>query len=206
MSNEQLHEITLPLGDIQDLFTDPEPGSDRYVSGMDYLYSEVRVHTRVLKQPDRYKVTIELPREKITEGLQERTSAKIERYCKFKAEQSHKELIVLRHQGFEALRRSIWVALICVVLGIGATAWSQSGINNVLEAVLLFITAFCVLGAGWVAVWMPFEYFLYDGWPFQHDMRVYNQLAGADIVIKAHEDEVSEHVGDTKVVQSSSLS
>jgi len=206
MSEDQLREITLPLDDIQELFADPEPDSDRFVSGMDYLYSEVRAQRRALKQSDRYMVTIELPRDKITEGLQERTSAKIKRYCKFKAEQSHKELIVLRHQGIEALRRSIWVALICVVLGIGATAWSQSGINNVLEAVLLFITAFCVLGAGWVAVWMPFEYFLYDGWPFQHDMRVYNQLAGADIVIKAHEDEVSEHVGDTKVVQSSSLS
>ncbi len=71
MSKEQLHEITLHLDEIQDLFADPEPGSDRYVSGMDYLYSEVRVHTRVLKQPDRYKLTIELPREKITEGLLE---------------------------------------------------------------------------------------------------------------------------------------
>ncbi len=206
MSVEHLREITLPLNDIQELFADPEPGSDRFVSGMDYLYGEVRAQRRVLKQSDRYKVTIELPREKITEGLQERTSAKIHRYCKFKAEQSHKELIVLRHQGIEALRRSIWVALICVVLGIAATAWSQSGINSVLEAVLLFIVAFCVLGAGWVAVWMPFEYFLYDGWPFQHDMRVYNQIADADIVIKAHKGEVLEHVDDTEVVQGSSLS
>jgi hypothetical protein len=206
MSEDQLREITLPLDDIQELFADPEPDSDRFVSGMDYLYGEVRAQRRVLKHSDRYKVTIDLPRDKITEGLQERTSVKIKRYCKFKAEQSHKELIVLRHQGFEALRRSIWIALICVVLGIGATAWSQSGINSILEAVLLFITAFCVLGAGWVAVWMPFEYFLYDGWPFQHDMRVYNKLADANIVIKAHEGEVSEHVGDTKVVQGTSLS
>lgn len=206
MSEEQLHEITLPLDDIQELFADPEPGSDRYVSGMDYLYGEVRVHTRVLKQPARYKVTIEFPREKITEGLLETTSTKIKRYCKFKAEQSHKELIVLRHQGLDALRRSIWVALISVVLGIGATAWSQSGINSLLEAVLLFITAFCVLGAGWVAVWMPFEYFLYDGWPFQQDMRVYNQIADADIVIREHEGEVSAHGQDTEVVQGSSLS
>ena len=206
MSEEQLREITLPLDDIQDLFADPEPGSDRFVSGMDYLYGEVRVHTRVLKQPDKYRVTIELPREKITEDLLERTRAKIHRYCKFKAEQSHKEVIVMRHQGLDALRRSIWVALICVVLGMGATAWSQSGINSVLEAVLLFIVAFCVLGAGWVAVWMPFEYFLYDAWPFQLDKRVYNLIADAEIVIKESEGEVSEHVGDTEVVQGSSLS
>src|SRR5712691_831082 len=110
MSKQQLHEITVPLDDIQELFADPEPGSDRFISGMDYLYGEVRAQRRVLKQSDRYKVTIDLPREKITEGLQERTSAKIKRYCQFKAEQSHKELIVLRHQGIEALRRSIWVA------------------------------------------------------------------------------------------------
>jgi hypothetical protein len=92
MSKEQLHEITLPLDDIQDLFADPEPGSDRFVSGMDYIYGEVRVQRKVLKQSNSYKMTIELPREKITEGLQERTSEKIKRYCKFKAEQSHKEL------------------------------------------------------------------------------------------------------------------
>jgi len=206
MSEEQLREITLPLDDIQDLFADPEPGSDRFVSGMDYLYSEVRVHTRVLKRPDKYRVTIELPREKITEDLLERTREKIHRYCKFKAEQSHKEVIVMRHQGLDALRRSIWIALICVVLGMGATAWSQSGINSVLEAILLFITAFCVLGAGWVAVWMPFEYFLYDAWPFQLDKRVYSLIADAEIVIKESKGEVSEHVGDTKVVQGSSLS
>ena len=206
MSKEQLHEITLHLDEIQDLFADPEPGSDRYVSGMDYLYSEVRVHTRVLKQPDKYKVTIELPREKITEGLLERTRAKIKRYCQFKAEQSHKDLIVLRLQGLDALRRSIWVALICVVLGIIATAWSQSGINSVLEAVLLFIVAFCVLGAGWVAVWMPFEYFLYDGWPFQQNIRIYNQIADADVMIKARESEVSAQVKGKEALQSSNLS
>jgi hypothetical protein len=206
MRKEQLHEITVPLDDIQDLFADPEPGSDRYVSGIDSIYRKVRVHTRVLKRPDdRYKVTIELPREKITEGLLERTSAKMKRYCQFKADQSQKELIVLRHQGLDALRRSIWVALICVVLGIGATAWSQSGINSVLEAVLLFIVAFCVLGAGWVAVWMPFEYFLYDGWPFQQDMRVYNLMADADLVIKERAGEVSAPLADSEVVQGQRL-
>ncbi len=206
MSQEQLHEVTLHLDDIQDLFADPEPGSDRYVSGIDYLYSKVRVHTRVLRQPDhRYKVTIELPREKITEGLLENTREKIKRYCQFKAEQSQNDLVVLRHQGLDSLRRSIWIALISVVLGIGASAYSQAGINSVLEAILLFIVAFCVLGAGWVAVWMPFEYFLYDGWPFQLDMRVYHQIADADLVIKERAGEVQAPPAGSEVVQGQSL-
>ncbi|MGZ3611786.1 MAG: hypothetical protein ACXVBU_17180 [Ktedonobacteraceae bacterium] len=190
MSKEPLHEITVPLNNIQDLFADPDPGSDRFVSGIGSIYSEIRVHTRVYKQPEKYKVTIELPREKITEGLLENTSEKIKRYCQFKDEQSHRELIVLRHQGLDALRRSIWVVLISIGLGIPATTLSQSGINGILEGVLLFIALFCALGAGWVAVWMPFEYFLYDGWPFQQDMRVYKQMADADLVIKERSGEV----------------
>lgn len=206
MSKEQLHEITLPLDDIQDLFADPEPGSDRFVSGIDYLYGEVRVHTRLLRQPDSYRVTIELPRGKITEGLQEETSAKIKRYCQFKAGQSRNELVVLRHQGLDALRRSIWVVVICAVLGTIATLLSQSGIQNALQALFLFIAAFCVLGAGWVALWMPFEYFLYDGWPFQNDIRVYNQIADADIVIRERESVAPAQVKDTEAVESSNLS
>jgi hypothetical protein len=206
VSKEQFHEILLPLDDIQDLFADPEPGTERFVSGMDYLYGEVRVHTRVHTPPHRYKVTIELPREKITEDLLEKTSTKIQRYCQFKAEQNRKDLRVLRLQGWDALRRSLWVALIAVVLGIGVTAYSQSGVNNVLEAVLLFIAAFCVLGAGWVALWMPFEYFLYDGWPFQQNMRIYHQIAEADLVISERGGEVSGNVGNTEVAQGSSLS
>jgi hypothetical protein len=201
MSKEQLHEVSLHLDDIQDLFTDPEPGSDRFVSGIDSIYSEVRVHTRLLKRLDSYKVIIELPPEKITEDLLENTREKIKRYCQFKAGQSHQELIVLRHQGLDALRRSIWLALVCAVLGGIATAVSQSGVHSVLEAVLLFIVAFCVLGAGWVAVWMPFEYFLYDGWPFQQQMRVYRQIAGAELVIRGQAGAVSAPLVDKKVVQ-----
>jgi hypothetical protein len=201
MSKEQLHEVTLHLDDIQDLFADPEPGSDRFVSGIESIYSEVRVHTRLHKRLDSYKIIIELPREKITEGLLESTREKIKRYCQFKVGQNHKELIVLRHQGLDALRRSIWLALVCAVLGGIATAFSQSGIHSVLEAVLLFIVAFCVLGAGWVAVWMPFEYFLYDGWPFQQQMRVYQQIADADLVIKERAGEVSAPLTVREVAQ-----
>lgn len=206
MGRERFHEILLPLDDIQDLFVDPEPGSDRYVSGMDYIYGEVRVHTRVHSLSHSYKVTIELPREKITEGILENTRTRIKRFCQFKAEQNHKDLRVLRLQGWDSLRRSLWVALIAVVLGMGATAYSQSGVNSILQAVLLFIVGFCVLGAGWVAVWMPFETFLYDGWPFQQNMRIYQQIADAEIVIKPRESEDAKHLEGAESVQSSSLS
>jgi len=59
-----------------------------------------------------------------------------------------------------------------------------------------FLTVFY----SWVAVWMPFEYFLYDGWPFQQNMRIYHQIANADIVIKKRLEEVSTHLGVREVV------
>ena len=184
MSKEQFHEITVPLDDIQELFADPEPGSDRFVSGMDYLYSEVRVHTRVLKQPHKYKVTIELPQEKITEGLLERTRAKMKRYCQFKVEQSHKELIALHHQGVATLWIGLLVMVICLVLAFAFTLMAQSGMNKILEVAFQVIATLFVLSAGWVALWEPSEIFLYDWWPFRQDMRIYNKIADADLVIR----------------------
>ena len=109
MSKQQLHEITLPLADIQDLFADPEPGSGRYVSGIEYLYSECKTYKRLAT----FKITIELPKEKITAGLVENTREKIKGYCRFKIEQNRKELIALRHERSYALWVGLTVLVVC---------------------------------------------------------------------------------------------
>jgi len=183
MSTEQLRDVTVRLDDVQDFFVDPDPGSDRYVSGMEELYRAVKIHTRVLTRPDKYQVRIELPLEKITDGLVEDLSAKIRRYCQFKAEESHQELLVLRHQGVDSVRVGVFVLVPSLVLGIICTWLSQSGINSVLQAMFLVVAVVFILSAGWVALWMPAEFFLYDTWPFQQDMRVYQQIAQADMMI-----------------------
>ena len=183
MRTEQLRDVTVRLDDVRDFFVDPDPGSDRYVSGMEELYRAVKVHTRVLTRPDKYQVTIALPVEKITDGLQEDLSAKIKRYCQFKAEESHQDLLVLRHQGVDSVRVGVFVLVPSLVLGIICTWLSQSGINSVLQAIFLVVAVVFILSAGWVALWMPAELFLYDTWPFQQDMRVYQQIADAHIVI-----------------------
>jgi hypothetical protein len=183
MRTKQVREVKLPLDDIGDLFVDPEPDSDRYVSGIEELYRAVKTQTSLFKKPDTYQVTIELPLEKITDGLAEEISAKIKRYCQFKAEESHQNLLVLRHQGWDSVRISVFVLIPCLILGVTSTWLSQRGINSVLEAVFLVVAVVFILSAGWVALWMPAEFFLYDTWPFQQDMRVYQQIADAHIVI-----------------------
>jgi hypothetical protein len=196
MSTEQVREVTVRLEDAQDLFAEPDPGSDRSVSGMEELYRAVKVQTRVLLQrPHPYRVTIELPSEKITDGLAEDLSARMKRYCQFQAEQSRQDLQVLRHQGVDSLWMGSFVLLPGLVLGVLCTWLSQSGINGLLQAVFFVLAMVFILSAGWVALWMPAEFFLYDTWPFQLDMRVYQQLADADMVISERYEEAAPEEG-----------
>jgi hypothetical protein len=183
MNTEQLRTVTVRLDEVNDLFVDPDPGSDRFVSGIEEFYRVVRTQTSVLKQPNMYQVTIELPHEQITDGLADEISAKIKRYCQFKAEESQQNLLALRRQGWDSVRVSVFVLVPCLILGALYFWLSQRGINSVLEAVFLLAVVTFILSAGWVALWMPAEYFLYDTWPFQQDMRVYQQMAEAELMI-----------------------
>ena len=189
MSTEQTRAVRVRLDDVEDLFVDPETGADRYVTGIEELYRAVKVHTRVLKRPEKYQVTIELPLVKITDGLADEMSLKIKRYCQFKAEESHQNLMVLRHQGLDSVWVSVVALIPCLILGAIYLWLSQRGINSVLEAVFLLVTLAFILSVGWVALWMPAEYFLYDTWPFQQDMRVYQQMAEAELVIRERPEE-----------------
>ena len=54
------------------------------------------------------------------------------------------------------------------------------------------IATFFALSAGWVALWFPAEYFLYDPWPLKQDVRVYQQMAHADVIISARDADAAE--------------
>lgn len=182
MSEEHFHELVLYLDDIQYLFTEPEPDSDMYVSGIDYLYSEIKIYTR----HDRFAVTIALPQEKMREDLGERTREKIKRYCHFKIRENEKDLLAQRHERSNALKVGLFVLVVGLVLAGIFTFIGQSGINTILAAICVIIGQGFVI-AGWVAMWQPAELLLYDWWPYRRDIRIYEQIADANIVIKAGE-------------------
>src|SRR2546421_5101294 len=166
MSKEQLREITIHLNGIQDLFADPEPGSDRYVSGMDYLYREINTYSLREKFREKLKVRIELPREQITEGLLERTRQKMKLYCQFKIEENQKALIALRHQGIASLWVGLTVLAICLVLAGMFSLVAKLGGNNILFA-FFAIPAGGFFIAGWGGIWEPAQIFFFDLGPFR---------------------------------------
>ena len=179
MHTELFHQITLPLDDIRYLFADPEPGADMFVSGIDYLYSEVKTYSRRAK----FKVTIELPQNHITEGLGERTRQKLKRFCHFKIEENQRELVALHRQGVASLWVGLAVLAICVALAFALTLVAQSGADKILGALLQIVAVLFAASAGWVALWQPAEIFLYDWWPYRQDMRIYGQIADAEVAI-----------------------
>jgi hypothetical protein len=196
MSAKPTRAVTVRLDDVDELFAEPEIGAERYVSGIEELYRAVKTQTRVFKQPRSYQVTIELPLEKITDGLAEEVSAKIKRYCQFKIEESQQGLKTLRLQGLDSVRVGVLVLLPCLILGVLCTWLAQTGIHNVLQALVIVVAAIFILSAGWVALWMPAEFFLYDTWPFQQDMRVYQQIADTELAIRKRREEAS--AGDSR--------
>lgn len=194
MRTRPVRDVTVRLSDAQDFLEEPaDLGADRAVSGIEELYRAIKMRTRALIQrPGAYRVTIELPRDKVTDGLQLDMRAQIQRYCRVQIEQRRQDLRILRQQAIDSLWRSLIVLALCLVLGGLATWLSQSGGHGFLRALVTAIATFFALSAGWVALWFPAEYFLYDPLPLRQDVRVYQQMAQVDVVISARGADAAE--------------
>ncbi|HEY8324896.1 MAG TPA: hypothetical protein VIG77_10425 [Ktedonobacterales bacterium] len=194
MRTRPVRDIIVRLSDVQDFLEEPANlGADRAEPGIEELYRAIKTHTRALIQrPGAYRVVIELPPDKITDSLQLDMRALIQRYCKVQTEQRRQDLRILRQQAIDSLWRSLIVLALCLVLGGLATWLSQSGGHGFLRALVTAIATFFALSAGWVALWFPAEYFLYDPLPLKQDVRVYQQMANADVVISARDTGAAE--------------
>ena len=82
MNDAREYEATLPLEDIRYLFATPEPDpfslAELDVSGIDYLMSDL---TGRRKLPERIRLTLVLPPEKIEADLEQKVSAALKRCC-----------------------------------------------------------------------------------------------------------------------------
>jgi hypothetical protein len=193
METRPVRDVAVRLSDVNDFFVERDLGPYHTVSGIEELYRAVKVHTRVLMQrPGAYRVTLQLPHDKITEGLEADIRARIQQHCQFQTEQRRQDLQILRQQGIDSLWLSLFVLPPCLVLAVLATWLSQSGVHGFLQAALIVAATLFVVSAGWVALWFPVEYFFYDPWPLKQDVRVYQQMANADVVISERRADVTE--------------
>jgi hypothetical protein len=77
-------------------------------------------------------------------------------------------------------RVSLIIGVTFLGLAISIAEWAASRISNLHYATL--VEESVVIG-GWVALWQPINIFLYDWWPIRRLVKLYDRLAGAEVVL-----------------------
>jgi hypothetical protein len=174
-SNAHVHRLALRVREIAQLFNsmdptpflnkDLDPGANTFIESWASVYSS----------RSRFHITIHLelwpedgdPTKMLTEAIHNHFS--------YKAEQTRKSLKHLLLQGRMSFAIGIVFVSLCLL---GANAISRLGDNAGYIIARESLTI-----AGWVAMWRPMQIFLYDWWPLQKQIHLYQRLGHAHIQV-----------------------
>jgi len=162
--------VDLRLRTIEDFFNVPDidPLSDWFdvyslTSGIEFVVNEIGDEPRVTH----VDVTIHMPAEAITEGLQERVRAGIDTYCDARLraveQAAHKD----RSRG--------WLMMAFSVVAVFVLIWSAQQLTGTGES-LLGVAAEGLSIAAWVLLWHPLQELVFDRWTHRLDRRALRTL------------------------------
>ena len=97
------------------------------------------------------------------------TSEAIHAFFRRQSSMSRRELRTLMRRGRINLFIGIVFLSLCVLAGDTAARTLGASLGAIIQHGLMI--------AGWVAMWLPMEIFLYDWWPLIADRRLYDRLA-----------------------------
>lgn len=161
--------------DIMEMFNtyDPSPFMEKDLDddAVNYIVSSYKE----LKQKNKVRLVIHIPRsqkEKITE---DEIKFAIHNFFSY---QAHVTRITLK-QKFAEARDTMIIALIfltvCLII---------KNVFLISSNILYNILAEGLTITGWVAMWKPLSLLLYDWRPIARDLKMYEKLASAEILIK----------------------
>ncbi|MGL4647898.1 MAG: hypothetical protein ACRC1H_00715 [Caldilineaceae bacterium] len=170
--------LELHLNTIRDLFVAPDgdPFDPNFsdVSGVDELVNQLT--------PKRHKsdlrITIYLPADQITPGLEAQTRAALSRYLERRARSAHNDVLSMRRGGVQAFFYALGLSLLFAVPMI--LAYSL-GWPSIIQA--LTYAAFIVIA--WMAMWCAVEYILFDWLADARQARVLTAIREGELRILA---------------------
>jgi hypothetical protein len=172
-------EIQLTLNIMEDLFA--EPASDpfnpdsRYISGIDEIVGQLRLRRHDLGK--KLRLVVRLPQSTINSDTQSTLKAALDRYCTAKIIDNQQTIDELRiTSGREAISAFIIVAILYLLILILVFAIPP------LKAVSGMIASFTGI-AVWVIFWEPINNYVYSWRPNRLDIRVFENLRTADLVV-----------------------
>ena len=181
MPKHKTREIHIHLDDICHLFIapdfDPYAKSPIYISGLEAATNQIKMSPR----RSEHKLILHLPPEKFAPDILEKTRQAILNYCEFKLQETRREVLLLRWEGFEALQMGLSFMAGCLFLSL-----YLRGMKNSPEFLRTFISEGLSI-VGWVSMWKPIDILLYQWWPHWQSQYIYEKLKLAELIIQPTE-------------------
>jgi hypothetical protein len=179
MASTSILDIDLHLKTIKHLFLEPEldPFENQILqlSGAEEAVNFLRTKKREKRQ---VRLNIFLPAEQIDSDLQRMAVDALSRYCDFKIALNQRQFEIERTEGRRAVMIGLIFAALCLLMV--TVVYFLGPLSDALF--MIFGGIFTILI--WMAIWNPGETFLYGLQPYKLEIRTYQALKDAEIVIK----------------------
>jgi hypothetical protein len=188
MSDTLVKEIVMKLRDIDQLYKAPDQDifSDLEVemfgqSGMERV--EKKLQPGFWKKSGVLRLVLQLPKEKIKPGLDEKVMRAIDRYVELSTADNKIAARTERWKGVRALLMSLVISIVLLVL---ASVLSGLLPPKFPSEVSYFFAAILSLII-WVIIWNPLDTLVFEWIPFARANQILAYMAKAEIVIKPWE-------------------
>ena len=185
LQGDSSDEITLSLGDVNDLFNDPDvdPLSHREVdvlgaSGLSRILA--RLLAWRLRSRDIHQITRLLPADEIGPTTEADAAASLRRYSLARIEDNH---LVIRTTLIQAMTQLVAVIIVVAVVGLLFLLLLNQGVLST-STPLGLLVAFSISVLAWVTLWDPVESLAFDWIPAYRESRVLKNIMGMRIVVR----------------------
>jgi len=167
------HHLALRVREIAQLFNsmDPDPFLNKDLAREAETFIES--WATGFNKKSRFDLTIHLAQWPADGDPTETLTGAIHHHFSYKAERTHDALKHLLHLGRISLAIGITFVSICLL---AANAIGKLGTNPGYDIARESLTII-----GWVAMWRPLQIFLYEWWPLQRQIDLYQRLSKARI-------------------------
>ena len=167
-----VHRLALRVREISQLFNsmDPTPFLNKDLDPEANNFIE----TWASGYPpgSRFHITIHLEQWPTDGDPNEMLTAAVHNHFTYKADRTRSALKHLLQQGRMSLAIGIVFVTLCLLAADAIGKFAYAGSSIAQESLTII---------GWVAMWRPLEIFLYDWWPLQRQIRLYQRLSTAHI-------------------------
>ena len=178
MVSSQL-DIDLHLKEIKYMFVAPELNpfetQELQISGVEEAADFLRIRKT---KAGTIKLNIFLPSSQINSDLHNKMADALSRYCDFMILKNQHQLEIGRSEGWRSVLIGLIFAIICLLLI--AVAYLMDQFSETL--LVVFVGFFTILI--WMAIWRPAEAFLYGLQPYKLEIRTFEALKNAEVLIK----------------------